>query len=199
MPLTREDREEVVAIVKETMKSYDIDFAFLSEQFKKFKESPEGRLTVVEEAKVDDLARGQEGLRRDVTGLGSRLVAVETRLTGVETKVDELARNQAELREEIQSVENRLTGVETRLTMVESKVDDLARKMVTKDELKLLIDSINSKFEGVDGRFIGVDGRFVELDKRIELQNRLLLWVLGSILSLMILYSGLIIFLIGKL
>ena len=153
MALSREDREEIVGIVTEVIKGYDIDFEFLRDQSKKFNESPEGRLTIVE-AKVDHLIRDLE----------------ETR---------------AELKSEIK---------------------DIRSVMVTKDELRLLIETINKRFEDVDKRFgdfdkrfSDFDKRFGDFDKRLDFQGKILIWILGAILTTVVLYGGLIVFLIGKL
>lgn len=120
MALTREDREEIIEIVKEVVEN---------------KESPEGRLVVLE------------------------------------TKVDHLIRDQEELRSEIR---------------------DIRSVLVTKDELRLLIEGIYKRFEDVDKRF-------QDMNKRLDFQGKLLFWILGAILTTVVLYGGLIIFLIGKL
>ena len=104
MPLTQEEKEEVKEIVEEVIEARSPMVKTLISQARKFEESPEGRLLVLE-TKVEDLRDEVHGLGEKVDRLGERIGDVRTELT------KQIGDVKTTLSEEIGDLKGNLTAV----------------------------------------------------------------------------------------
>ena len=103
MPLTQEDKEEVKKIVNETFDARASNLENIVSKTRKFEESPEGRLLVLE-TKTEDLRVEVHGLGEKVDRLGERIGDVRTEITG------EIGGLRSEVKDEIGGLRSEVKG-----------------------------------------------------------------------------------------